>query len=53
LNPDRYTPEELQEDERTAFSEIDTEVTRSPLYESNPSIPPGGRSWNRSEWRAP
>jgi hypothetical protein len=52
LDPDRYTPEDLLEDERTAFSEIDTEVTHSPLHQSNPAIPPGGRSWNGSEWHA-
>jgi hypothetical protein len=50
LNPDQYTPEDLPENERAAFEHIATEVTHSPLYQSNPTIPSGGRSWRAGQW---
>jgi hypothetical protein len=50
LNPDRYVAEDLPEQEREAFGQIDTEITHSPVFESNPHIPDGGRSWKGRDW---
>jgi hypothetical protein len=50
LNPDRYTADDLPEEEREAFDQIDTEVTHSAVFQANPHIPTGGRSWNGRDW---